>query len=197
MKREFNTIITDKKIIRHLSKDNLYNTEKNKRLYSKYSNNLDRKPLNYFLSSFKYIDLKDNNKDNYKNITKRESSIKNPKVNNTLNDIYDTINKINHLNRKIHKILYNPHRNYNSSHTYTNYNKQNILFEKYKQIKLNKLNDLFDNDSDNYNIKYENGCNKEDYLRTKLKYMNYNNESSKENNINEFLINLKLKIEIL
>ena len=109
-----------------------------------------------------------------------------------MNDIYDTINKINHLNRKIQKILYNPHRNYNSSHTYTNYNKQNILFEKYKQIKLNKLNDLFDNDSDNYNIKYENGCNKEDYLRTKLKYMNYNNESSKENNINEFLINLKL-----
>ena len=60
MKREFNTIISDKKIIRHLSKDNLYNTGKNKRLYSKYSNNLDRKPLNYFLSSFKYIDLKDN-----------------------------------------------------------------------------------------------------------------------------------------
>jgi hypothetical protein len=30
MKREFNTIITDKKIIRHLSKDNSYNTGKKK-----------------------------------------------------------------------------------------------------------------------------------------------------------------------
>ena len=109
-----------------------------------------------------------------------------------MNDIYDTISKINHLNRKIQKILYNPHRNrnYNLSHTYTNYNKQNIiLFEKFKQI---KLNDLFDNDSDNYNNKYENGCNKEDYLRKKVKYMNYNDEPSKENNINEFFINLKL-----
>jgi hypothetical protein len=192
MKREFNTIITDRKISRYFSKDNSYNTGKNKKFFSKYSNNLDRKPLNYFLSSFKYTNLKDNNEDNNIKMTKREYSFKNPKVNNTLNDIYDTIIKINHLNRKIQKILYNPHRNYNLSHTYTNYNKQNIiLFEKYKQIKLNNLNDLFDNDSDNYNNKYKNGCNN-DYLRKKVKSMNYNDESSKENNINEFFINLKL-----
>jgi hypothetical protein len=191
MKREFNSIIADKKIIRHLSKDNSYNTGNKKRLYSKYSNNLDRKPLNYFLSSCKYINLKDKNKDNYKNITKREYSIKNPRVNNTLNDIYNEINKINHLNQKIQKILYNPHRNYNIRHTHSNYNKQNnILFEKYKQINLDKMNDLSDNDSDNN--KNEDKYNKEDYLRKKAKDMNYNDESSKENNTNQFFINLKL-----
>jgi hypothetical protein len=188
MKREFNTIISDKKKIRHLSNDNSYNTGKNKKLYS---NILDRKPVNYFLSSCKYINLKDKNEDNYKSMIKREYSIKNPRVNNTLNDIYNEINKINHLNQKIQKILYNPHRNYNIRHTHSNYNKQNnILFEKYKQINLDKMNDLSDNDSDNN--KNEDKYNKEDYLRKKAKYMNYNDESSKENNTNQFFINLKL-----
>jgi hypothetical protein len=193
MKRGFNTIIKDKNIIRHLSKDNSYNTGKNKKFHSKYSNNLDRKPLNYFLSSCKYINLKDKNKDNYKNITKREYSIKNPKVNNTLNDIYDTINKINLLNKKIQKILYNPHRKYSLSHRHSNYNKQNIiLLEKYKQIKLDKLNDMYDNELDSFNNKYENKFNKTDYLREEEEYMNCNDESSKENYINQFFINLKL-----
>lgn len=66
MKREFNSIIVDKKIIRHLPKDNSFNTGKIKKLYS---NNLGMKPSNYFLSSYKNINLKDKdkNKDNYKN----------------------------------------------------------------------------------------------------------------------------------
>jgi len=190
MKREFNTIITDKKIIRHLSKENSYNTRNNKKLYS---NALNRKPLNYFLSSCKYTNLKDEKKDNYKNTTKRDYSIKNPRVNNTLNDIYDTINKINRLNRKIQKILYKPHRKYSLSHKDSNYNNQNIiLLEKYKHIKLDNLNDMNDNELDNYNNKYDNKYNKKDYLREKVKNMNYNGESSKENNINQFFINLKL-----
>jgi len=49
-----------------------------------------------------------------------------------------------------------------------------------------------DNELDNYNNKYDNKYNKKDYLREKVKNMNYNGESSKENNINQFFINLKL-----
>ena len=55
MKREFNSIIVDKKIIRHLPKDNSFNTRKIKKLYS---NNLGMKPSNYFLSSYKNITVK-------------------------------------------------------------------------------------------------------------------------------------------
>ena len=128
MKREFNSIIVDKKIIRHLPKDNSFNTGKIKKLYS---NNLGMKPSNYFLSSYKNINLKDKdkNKDNYKNFKKRHYSIKNPKVNSTLNDLYDTINNINHINRKIQKILYSPETKYilNNAHTI---NKQSSDIEK-------------------------------------------------------------------
>jgi len=202
MKRELNTIITNKKIIRHLSKDNSYNPGKSKKLYS---NTLDRKPSNYFLSSCKYINLKDKNKDNYKNKNKRKYSIRNPKINNTLNDIYNTINNINNLNRKIQKILYNPERLYKLNHSHTTYNKPNIIFlENYKHIELDKLNDIYDMDIDNDNsnnkiymktsISSHNYNIKEDYLRDKIKCMKYNktDESSKENNINQIYINLKL-----
>ena len=122
MKREFNSIIVDKKIIRHLPKDNSFNTGKIKKLYS---NNLGMKPSNYFLSSYKNINLKDKdkNKDNYKNFKKRHYSIKNPKVNSTLNDLYDTINNINHINRKIQKILYSSDTKHILNNEHTN-NKQ-------------------------------------------------------------------------
>ena len=130
MKRELNSIIADRKVIRHLSKDNSFNTGKNKKLYS---NALERNPSNYFLSSYKNTNLKDNNKDinkdNYKNMKKRQYSFKNPKVNSTLNDLYDTINNINHINRKIQKILYSPDTKLilNKAHTI---NKQNNDTEK-------------------------------------------------------------------
>mgnify|MGYP006873059317 CR=1 FL=1 len=127
MKREFNTIIADRRIIRHLSKDNLYNTGK-----KLYSNTLERNPSNYFLSSYKYNNLKDNNnKVNYKKSKKRKYSIRNPKVNHILDDLYNTINNINHLNRKIQKILYSPDRKINLNHAHTiNNNKQDSDTEK-------------------------------------------------------------------
>ena len=130
MKREFNSIIADKKIIRHLSKYNSFNNGKIKKLYS---NTFDRKPSNYFLSSYKCINLRDKNrdkdKDNYKNLKKRNYSIKNPKVNSTLNDLYDTINNINHINRKIQKILYSSDTKHILNHAHT-INKQNSYTEK-------------------------------------------------------------------
>ena len=128
MKREFNSIIADKKIIRHVSRDNSFNTGKIKKLNS---NTIDRKPSNYFLSSYKNINLKDKNrdKDNYKNLDKRQYSIKNPKVNNTLNDLYDTIKNINHINRKIQKILYSPKTKHILNHVH-NINKQNSDIKK-------------------------------------------------------------------
>ena len=51
---------------------------------------------------------KDNNKDNTNYFRKKymNEKIRNPNINRTLNDIYDTINSINDINKKIYKIFY-------------------------------------------------------------------------------------------
>jgi hypothetical protein len=72
-------------------------------------------------------------------------------------------------------------KNSRNSHIYSHNNK----YKKYESD-INKYN---------YKNKYENKYSNVDNLRGKVKYINYNNnndESFKENNINQFFINLKL-----
>ena len=85
-----------------------------------------------------YKEDKSNNffRKNYMN-----DKIRNPKINRTLNDIYDTINSINTINKKIYKIFYkrkNTKENTNnSSNNSKNVCVKNRIINEYKQ-KQNK-----------------------------------------------------------
>jgi hypothetical protein len=87
---------------------------------------------------------KNNNRDNTNYFRKKymNEKIRNPNINRTLNDIYDTINSINDINKKIYKIFYrrkNTKENNNTSENIKTIPVQKKIINEYKN-KSNKFN---------------------------------------------------------
>ena len=122
-----NSNYKDKKDYKCLTKNHSFNIKKKKIKLSNYNSNKKPSNLNY-VPCFKKSSIKGNNKEirnkcnlisreYYTDRNKSDNKIKKQNVNNTLNDIYDTINNINKLNIKIQTILLNSPRRIKSIST--------------------------------------------------------------------------------
>ena len=92
--------------------------------------------------------------------------IKNPNINRTLNDIYDTINSINKINKKIYKIFYkrkNTKSNINTSETIKENSIKNKIFNEYKN-NSNKQKQKQKKTSSRSNYSYDNIISRNDYF---------------------------------
>ena len=116
---------------------------------------------------------KDNTRDNTNSFRKKymNDKIRNPNINRTLNDIYDTINSINDINKKIYKIFYkrkNTKENNNASENIKTIPVQKKIINEYKN-KSNKFN--------------------KDKHKKNLKRSNYSYDNIMTRNVNFSLIN--------
>ena len=179
----------NKFLLRH----NSFNKKKHIKTSSEICNtNTSNTSNNNYLTSYMLSDnihlnnWRTNENSKEKDISKLNNNImnkiKNPNVNNTLNDIYETINTINQLNGKIKNILYNNQKKYNtiSVQSEINSNQKNNLPKK-----INKSINGFENKfMFKYNNIISNNINTEKIID--LKDTKYNTSSLFRNPINSY-----------